>query len=281
MSELPNDNFSRETPRTLIFTQCRIMHDIHGRLMKTALTLAERLNPGVDILLVDNASVLSIEPYLPWRASDSDVDILNDASWQNPPVLSGLRTIGRFETAIGHFNHDRHRIPPPKDGPGRAICTALAIAMASGYDRAVYLESDALVFWPSCRGFHELEQLGGKVGFQPRLPDGYLDNQAWFFADLEWLRTVRAIERYDWPARRGDFTGEPVGERIWELLFAGDLSVLPMRGGRGGMCGFDAGNIRARFPEGIDYLTHVSRAGYAAALEMNGHGDLAPYLMGD
>jgi len=79
----------------------------------------------------------------------------------------------------------------------------------------------------------------------------------------------------------GDFRGEPTGELIWEGIFKDHLAIIPWRGGRGSMCGFEAGNIKRVFPDGIDYLTHVTRAGYCEALDLMGHNDLAPALMGE
>lgn len=295
--------------KTLVFSQCRVVHDIHGRLLRTCLELVQRLNPGIDVLLIDNASPLSLQPYLTGTPYGWAGLQLPDEGYTpaHSTILTAHHTVAVFNSAIGHFNHDRHREPPPRDGPGRAISTALSIAMASGYERAAYIEGDCLCFRPVSWGFDYMARIrrprydpvsfnltrepditkpvplavAPTVGFQPRLPVGYLDNNVWLFSDLRWLANVRAVERYDWPNRKGDFRGEPTGEQIWERIFADDLSVIPWRGGRAGMCGFDAGNLRERFPDGIDYITHADRAGYCAALSMMGHSDLAPYLMGD
>lgn len=249
--------------KTLIFSQCFIKDEEQGKLLGASLALARRLNPGFDILLLDNAS--PIQPMFAngWRM----------AAVEGKPVTLGYDHCLRFPDSIGHFSpkfnaeHDN-----PRDGPGRAIMTGLQIAMDSGYDRAVYLESDALFAKPFEDGFAQMTK---PTAMLPRTKWGYLETNVMWFSDLKWLKDFDLIARYNWPAQSKHTQGpNNEGERHYERILGAYLQILNYKGGRGDNY-LTARNMRMLFPRGIDFVTHCDMAGYAEFLRINGHDDLA------
>ena len=269
--------------KTLIFMQAHIMLPAQGRLMATAVKLAQRLNPGVDILMVDNASPLEPLDFLAGSWLDAGA-CLTDTTW--PCDLPGGNMLVRFPDAIGHFHYDQLKDPPPRDGPGRAIMTALKMASCSGYRRAVYMESDMLFRRPVEWGF---KQMTAKCGNQAEIePYGYRDMQVMWFADLPWLEAFGFVEKYDWPNRTGDHGNppEPPGEKIYTNILGPHVEAIDMLGGRGdaiaGMAGEEritVANWARLFPHGCDYITHVDLPVFAHFLATNGFEDLVPGLM--
>lgn len=253
----------------LIFLQCYLRSEERGRLMNVAIRLLERLNPDSHVLLIDNDSDLDPRDFLDW-----DVPLVGLDADDPVRFPKGLprKTILQFPDSIGHMApaYAAER-PNPKDGPGRAIMTGLEIAMASGYRRASYHESDALLFLPNQWAWDRLRK---PVGCQPRTPyGGFLDYQAWYIADLPWFRDFDFVGKYDWKTRGPN----PCGEIVYEQILGDHMQVLPMRGGRmeGDMT---EEKFRAVYADGIDFLTHTEKDVYAAALEMNGHADLVELL---
>lgn len=258
--------------RTLLFTQCFLQTEERARLLAVNLELMQRLNPDFHILLIDNASPLWPQNFSPhsWVGTAYDFEAFNIF----PPLESSF-SIVRFRESIGHFSHKfvGERDPlTARDGPGRGIMTALRIAMNSGYDRAVSMEDDALFCRPLEEGFAQMTK---PVACLPRGKFGYLETNVLWFSDLKWLESYKFIERYDWPNQKQGPGRE--GERVWEWLLGEHLQVLPFRGGRGE--GFmNERNLDAVFPNGVDWLTHVSRETYAELLRIHGHDDLAEKL---
>lgn len=245
-----------------------------GRLLRTCVTLIDRLNPGLDYLLIDNASPIDPVAWLPGAWDDFGV-CLGDHS--HPHLKPLGRTIMRFPDAIGHFHHNKLDDTPPRDGPGRSNMTSLKIAYQSGYQRSVYQETDCLFVRPYEEGFGQLTL---KVGCQDKPPQGYLDWNIRYHADLPWLRDFQFVEKYDWPNRVGDFRGEPVGEIIYADILGEHLQVLPMRGCRAGMAGVTADNLRERFPDGMEWITHADEACFVEFLKYTGYDDLISMLRG-
>jgi hypothetical protein len=236
--------------RDLIFLQCHLRSEERGRLMNVAIKLLERLNPDSDILLIDNASPLDPFRFVPYET---------------------FTLYLRFAQAIGHMAPAyRDERPNPKDGPGRAIMTALRLAMELGYDRASYHESDALLFKPNQWAWDRMTK---PVGCQPRTYGGFLDYQAWYIKDLKWFNEFDFIGKYDWKTRGPD----PIGEIVYEQILGEHMEVLPMSGGR--MEGeITEEKLRAVYRDGIDFITHTETNVFAAALEINGHSDLIGLL---
>lgn len=259
--------------KTLILTQCHLKSDEQGRMLGTNLELMQRLNPGYDVLLIDNASLIEPERFLPegcWRM-DYSLDAAGDDE-----TVEGSFNIEWFEEAIGHFSHkfDGERIQPARDGPGRAIMTGIRIAQNSGYDRLVYCEDDCLFAKPLEEGFARMQK---PVAMLPRTRWGYLETNVMWFADLKWLERFDLIGRYDWPNQKQGPGRE--GERVYEAILGEHLQVLPFKGGRGENF-ISERNLTHVFPNGIDFITHVSRETHGTILRMNGHGDLVPKLVG-
>lgn len=246
-----------------------------ARLLRTCVALIDRLNPDLDILLIDNASPIDPLPWLPGAWDDFGVCLATDGPI---PVKPAGRSLMRFPDAIGHFHHNKGEDPPPRDGPGRSNMTSLQIAYASGYERSVYQETDCLFVRPYEEGF---SQLTGKVGCQGRTLQGYLDWNIRYHADLPWLRDFQFVEKYAWQDRIGDFRGEPVGEIIYANILGEHLQVLPMRGCRAGMHGLTAENMHQSYPDGIEWVTHGDQPCFEEFLRYTGFDDLIPVLRGE
>lgn len=253
-------------PKTLILTQCYVTTEERGRLLAVNLELIRRLNPGFHILLIDNASPIPAviegsEGFEEWELEELR--------------LEGHLNVFRFDESIGHFSHkfvDERDPLTARDGPGRAIMTGLRIAINSGYDRCVYVEDDCLFAKPLEEGFSQMRK---PVACLPRGRYGYLETNVMWFADLHWLDKFDLIGRYDWPTQKQGPGRE--GERIYEAILGEHLQVLPYKGGRGE--GFtNKKNLTAIYPEGVDFITHVSRETYAEFLRLNGFKDLASKL---
>lgn len=252
-----------------------LTNEWRGRLLRTCVTLIDRLNPDLDYLLIDNASPIDPTPFLPGAWDDMGVCLSDHGE---APIKPPGRTIMRFPDAIGHFHHNQGQEPPPRDGPGRSNMTSLKIAYASGYQRSVYQETDCLFVRSYEEGFAQLTK---KVGCQDRCSQGYLDWNMRYHADLPWLDEFRFVEKYDWPNQQPDWLGHPVGEFVYEHILGEHLQVLPMRGCRAGMEGVTADNLRERFPDGIEWLTHADELGFTEFLSYTGHDDLIPMLRGE
>lgn len=258
-------------PRDLLFFQCFLKHESQGRLMATAINLAERLNPDVDILLIDNDSLLPPENWLDWPRVP-----LNYAG--DPVDIPTPRAIAGFAESIGHFHYDRHNAVAPKDGPSRAVMTGLRIAAHNGYDRLAYMESDSLCALPLEWGW---KQMTKPVACNPRIPYGYLDWQVWWMQDVQWLVTSFDMPgKYDWPTQKPDWLGGVVGELQYEQILGEHLEVLPIRCGRGDAIDLKDGTMADRFEEVGDCITHVSEADFATWLHLNGQDDLITGLIG-
>ena len=247
-----------------------------GRLLRTCVTLIDRLNPGgLDILLIDNASPIDPVPWMPGAWDDMGVCLATDGPI---PVKPPGRTIMHFPDAIGHFHHNQGQDPPPKDGPGRSNMTSLQIAYASGYERSVYQETDCLFVRPYEEGFSQLTK---KVGCQDRTIQNYCDWNIRYHADLPWLRDFQFVEKYDWQNQKPDWMGAPVGEFVYEHILGDNLQILPMRGCRAGMAGVTTANLRERFSDGIEWITHADQPCFEEFLAYTGFSDMIPVLRGE
>ena len=224
-----------------------------AKLFAVSRKLIQKLNPGVDTLVVDNGS-----PIGPSQWADSTL-------WFH------------FDEPIGHFFHDVHGIngKPPRDGPGRAHTVAMAIAEAAGYDRAVYIEADALFFRPVEWGFSQMTK---NVACQPAGKYYALDFHVMWWRDLKWAKEFDFWGKYDWQSRVGEPGGEPAGEDVYIKIFGDAIEALPVRGERGDALGLYTGNYDRLFPDGIDLLTHVDVPTFQWVLFKMGHGELASIL---
>jgi len=229
--------------RTLLFQQCHLVRPEQGRLMAVSQALLRRLNPGMDLLLVDNAS-----PEEPLGFVD-------------PPEY-----LHRFTDAIGHPALDD---PVRADGPGRALCKGIELAIEWGYDRLVYHESDALFSRPVSWGF---DQMTKPSAMQPMTPFGFHDFQVWWL-DLHFARDFDFVAKYNWQGPVHPF----METRIPRLL-GNNIEVLPTLGERGEWTLTPEVFMRKYGKTGCDFITHVQPETFAAFLELNGHGDLVSQL---
>jgi hypothetical protein len=263
----------RNNMRTLIWQQLHLRIPEQGKLWAVNQKLIRRLNPEADILVIDNASPLDPLSFLEGQ-SWSLVRLEPMDEWV--PDMTGRRNVMvRFHEALGHFFYDRDRIPPPKDGPGRAHALALQMAFKARYERGVYIEADALYRHPVQWGFDRLTK---PVGCQPLTVYGYLDWHVWW-NDLRWLKEFDFVGKYDWQNRVGEPGGERPGEHIYADILGDHLEVRPCTGVRGDSVAMTVDNMASIFPEGMDYLTHVRLDCFARWLSDNGHADLAAELL--
>ena len=148
--------------------------------------------------------------------------------------------------------------------------------MASGYDRAVYIEADALFAHPVEWGF---ERMTKHVACQPGGKYYQADWHIWWVNDLRWFREFDFVGKYDWRRRVGGPGGEPDAEDLYRTIFGDQLELLPVRGDRGDATSLDHTNLEQQYPGGMDLITHVSFETYARWLELLGQADLARRLV--
>lgn len=263
----------------LIWSQVHLTHEPQGRLFNVCQQMIRRLNPDADILVIDNASPLDPASFTgeakwvqcnlgPMSEIIPELDVGAHVGARTPAMV-------RYHESLGHFFHGHTHGRMVRDGPGRAHSLALSMAIAAGYERACYIEADALFRRPVSWCF---DQMSKPVGCQPMCGYGYLDWHVWPIKDMAWMAEFDFVKRYDWRNRKGEPGGEPVGEQVYVDIFGEHLEIVPMSGLRGDTVGLTAANLRDHFPEGSDYITHVQLDCFALWLEMVGHGDLAPLL---
>ncbi len=213
--------------------------------------LLTRLNPGVDRLVIDNASPLDPRRF----ATGCDYYHLKDS--------------------IGHFSptYATERVKP-KDGPGRAHTYAWQIAASLGYQRTFYCEADCLFAHPAEWGFAQMTK---RIGAQPGVPAyGYkFDWHVVWVADIQWfVHGLKFPEKYGWETR----TRHPAGEVVYQEIMGEEVQELPVRGIRGETVGLNETNYREHFPDGCDLITHAPHGAQSIFLNDIGHADLVEKL---
>ncbi len=267
--------------KTLIWQQLHLRSEGQGKLWAVSQELIRRLNPDCDLLVIDNASPLDPLGFTPgYRWVQCRLGPMSEMV----PTLDPGRHVGskapaliRFHESIGHFFHGHTWGLPVRDGPGRAHTLAWNIAMDSGYDRAVYLEADALFRHPVQWGFERMAP-GPGVAAQPGGKYYSADWQIWWVNDLRWFREFDFTGKYDWKSRVGEPGGEPAAEDIYIRIFGEVLQRLPVTGDRGDATQLSAANLEEQYPQGLDLITHVHLCCFARWLELEGHPDLARRL---
>jgi len=265
--------------KTLFWHQIHIRFAEQGRLWRTSLALVRRLNPGVNILVIDNASPLDPFGFVDRNEWDFQqlrpIGEISTPSIASAGVMSGPSMV-RFHESLGHFFHGHTYGGEVRDGPGRAMTLALNMAMQAGYDRAAYIEADALYRHPLDWGF---DRMTAPVACQPETTYGYLDWHVWWIKDLPWFEQFQFLKKYDWANRKGEAGGEPVAENVYRDILWPHVEPLPVTGVRGETIALGAADIERHFPAGMDLITHVTIDTFARWLEINGHADLVPGLM--
>lgn len=249
--------------RTLLFQSVHLQNDAEARLFDVACTLLRRLNPGMDLLLVDNASPIAPASIV------RDAAILDLQHDDGSAVLREPVTICRFPDAIGHLSKGGQR-----DGPGRALCAGVRIAIDNGYDRLFYQEQDALCGLPAEWFFARMHK---PVACQQRCKrHKWLDWNVWP-SMVRYLKDADFIGNYNWHARNPETFEE--AERWNERFFGDQLQVIPVRGERweGDLT---VEQFRETYSGGCDLITHVGLDVHAEWLRMNHFNDLAERLEG-
>lgn len=242
--------------KTLLHCSTHLDDSVQVKTLRAWLRLANELNRGkVDVMLVDSPGKIDVrEVALPgyWR----DIRLNHE---DEIPVLNGINQhMVRFRDAIGHPVHDNLEC---RSGPDRAWMRAIEIAIASGYDRVVYIESDILCLRPVSWAF---DQMHKPVGTGGPIPGQSFDEVALFFADVEYLWRTNFVGKFDWKGPT-----KPEGESRMMQILDDDRQVLPLRGNRDEMrTGPD--ELATAYPAGLDYLTHARPETLQAFLRMNG-----------
>ena len=238
--------------RTLIACMTFIQEPWQRDLLCAWYALATTLNPGTDLLIVDSASPIPPQSFLPghWKihamADDDEI-----------PKHPGDQFMARFHNSLGHPFYDA---VPMGAGSDRAQVKIFEIAIASGYDRAVYIEADVLFVRPVEPW---LERMTKPAACPGMVNHGLFPESGLLFFDPAYFQSIDYVKRYNW---RGPCF--PEGEkRMWDIL--GDqLEFLPLKGNRDGW-GTEPEHLQERYPEGLDFLTHAKIETHREFLRLN------------
>ena len=252
--------------KTLVFCMTLIRNDLDRALLRIWLQLLETQNAGLDydLLVVDSASPPEMLD-LPGPWSHQVIPLGDD---DRKMFTQGPRSLIRFQDRRGHPWHDK---VTHASGSDRALMMGFQTAVNSGYDCVVYLEMDVLWARPLSDAISLMTKPAACL---PLVEHGQFPETGLFIADCNHMTASDFIRRYDW---RGPCW--PEGERRQADIYGPDLQLLPFRGCR------DEWRTRpdelaAKWPDGIDFLTHASPDTLATFLTMNGFADLAEHLAG-
>lgn len=219
--------------RTLILGTCYIAAGNEGAqnykssVVKLWLDLAAKLNPGMDILLVDACSPVDLEQLL----GEVEADV----------------TVHRFGENVGHLN------TTGRDGWGRAFCFGVEYAIKHGYDYLAYIDAD-IIFTKPIRPILTNMYLHNMVAAMPPAINYAFWENGMMFLSVPYLKMTDFVALYDWENRTHDM---PIPELACENLFGGSLFLLPIRAYRDTAGALSVNNIEHAFPYGMDALTHV------------------------
>lgn len=164
--------------------------------------LTRKLNPDVDMLLIDSASPVDLAPIM----KESRINVF------------------QFGDNPGHFN------VTGKDGWGRSFCKGVEFAIHQGYDYTVALDTDLLFVKPVTPIIEKMHECGIKVAMPMAYPYAFTET-ALFFANVDYLREIDFGTKYDWEHPPPQ-TRETIPERRVERIFGDDLFCLYLRGYR-------------------------------------------------
>lgn len=228
---------------TLIFATSYVGDFARRDLVKLWANVTTKLNPGVDILLIDSASPVDPRQFLGWEDYPGDG-----------------RSVYRFPDNIGHLNITGN------DGWGRAFCKGIEIAIDGGYDFIAHLDSDLIFCKPVTPIVDKLRRSSVKVAMPMGHPYMFTET-AVLFASVSYLRDIKFIERYNWSKPKNG----KIPEVQCEEIFADELFCLPLRGMRNDANVITWQNFDRSFPYGLDFFTHSSDADlYERMLKKNG-----------
>jgi hypothetical protein len=178
----------------------------------------QRIAPGMDQLIVDSQSPVfdtAAHPFL------SRFGPRLPCPSVPTPVPVAHRSIIGFPDNVGLLSAGG------RDGWGRAFSQGLLCAMSGGYDYVVHVEGDLLTrldLATICRLMQDrgIDALGTVTpGF------GWLETGLLFFR-VDFVRTARLVERYDWQHR----SVRPYTEIVLSELLGGDLFLQLWRGAK-------------------------------------------------
>lgn len=221
--------------RTLIMGTCYLHGAAAAETFRMWANLTMKLNPGVDILVVDSASPMEM-PYF-------------------PPPLKYLN----LPNNIGHLSHGG------QDGWGRAFTAGVQYAVKHEYDWLANIECDILFAKPVSEIIDKMTRSGVVCAAPMAMPYQFTETGLSFWS-VPYLQSNAVIERYDWeyPPTTGLFPEERIDQ-----ICAGEMFALPLRGFRNDTK-WGADHIQALFPRGIDWITHSDLPVLRRFLEMNG-----------
>lgn len=232
--------------KPLIVGTCYVADEATREIVIAWSLLNRKLNPGIDILLVDSASPFDPNHFLP-RKAPRHANII----------------VRRFPDNIGHLSKGGG------DGWGRAFCHGLETAMMLGYSHIAYIDADLLFARPVMPVLEKLQRCGVGVACPFDTTYQFVENGL-VFADLWALIQAGFIEKYDWPNSPPPTSPEALPERRFEMILHDVLFTLPLRGLRNDGGVLTRENI-GQFPYPLDYLTHCADFGlYDRFLQMRG-----------
>jgi hypothetical protein len=230
------------TERTLIYGTSWINTPERAWLLRMWEKLGQRLNPGVDMLLVNT-------PAVP----------------DHFPTLHPITKVHTFPDNIGHLRYDDDG---NRDGWGRAMCWGAQYAMDKGYTSVAFIEG-LLLFAQPVTPIIALMKSKGKVMAQPHSsPHNWMES-ALTFMDVNWMREIGFPTKYNWPGM------------IWtkESHVFPEHKLTSIAGTRGHLQ-LEMLGARDEHPRPIgldeivyyDWITHSKRETYEAFLRGHGHG---------
>lgn len=211
--------------RPLLFGTCYVADEAMRDLVITWSRLNRKLNPGLDILLVDSASPFDPRYFLPTKA----------------PLHANV-IVRRFDDNIGHLSRGG------RDGWGRAFCFGIEFAIQWGYSHIAYIDADMLFARPVMPVLQKMERVGVKIGCPFDSIYGFVENGI-VFASVDYLASIDFIGRYDWPKSPKPDSFDKLPERRFEKIVENDLFTLPLWGMR---------DDQQRLSHDTDTLAHLS-----------------------
>lgn len=221
--------------KTLIVGTSYVQGAAASELFRMWADLTTRLNPGVDVLVIDSASP-QILPVTRWSQS---FDLTS------------------FNTNIGHLSAGG------RDGWGRAFSAGVRNAIDFGYTWLANIECDLLFARPVAEVIAKMVRNGVKAAAPMAIPYQFIETGLSFW-NVDYLREIDLIGRYDWehPPTNGLLPEQRIGE-----ICAGEMFALPLRGFRNDTR-MSAEQLPRLFPTGIDWITHVELPVARKFLEM-------------
>lgn len=201
--------------------------------------LTQRLNPGVDVLVVDSASPMEL-PYFP------------------PPLKYMM-----LENNIGHLSRGG------QDGWGRAFSAGVKYAIDKGYDWLANIECDVLFAKPVEEIFAKMTRANVKCCAPMAMPYPFTETGMSFWS-VPYLKEIDLVGRYDWEHPKNN--GLLPEQRI-DAICEDDMFALPLRGFRNDTR-WTTDQLQRMFASGIDWITHSELPVLRRFLEMNGFEDV-------